>query len=258
MGCVFTGNSAINGGAIYSGDESQRISCNGWGDTMSKAGMQVVDCEFKDNVATENGGAMYAYMSCYVDVINTTFTGNKAELQGGAIWCSENLNMEDLIITGNASASNGYAVFLADAEYDGHSYIRGLMKISGDMLITDNQGGDLYLDKTTTLSISSAGLGKNTEMGVTLDSGLLTQRLFGSYDYEGGDCVYTVTYGDRSLTDPEYDPTMVVKPAENDQDQQKKSGTDVLLYVGIGVIALLAVGAVALVAAKKKSKEGTK
>ena len=36
------------------------------------------------------------------------------------------------------------------------------------------------------------------------------------------------------------------------------SGTDVLLYVGIGVIALLAVGAVALVAAKKKSKEGTK
>lgn len=258
VGCVFTGNSAINGGAIYSGDESQRISCNGWGDTMSKAGMQVVDCEFKDNVATENGGAMYAYMSCYVDVINTTFTGNKAELQGGAIWCSENLNMEDLIITGNASASNGYAVFLADAEYDGHSYIRGLMKISGDMLITDNQGGDLYLDKTTTLSISSAGLGKNTEMGVTLDSGLLTQRLFGSYDYEGGDCVYTVTYGDRSLTDPEYDPTMVIKPAENDQDQQKKSGTDVLLYVGIGVIALLAVGAAALVLAKKKSKEGTK
>ena len=257
--CVFTGNSAINGGAIHSGDESQRIACNGWGDTMSKAGMQVVDCEFKDNMASENGGAMYAFMSCYVDVVNTTFTGNKAELQGSAIWCSENLNMEDLIITGNTSPSNGHAVFLADAEFDGHSYIRGLMKMSGDMLITDNSGGDLYLDKTTTLSVSSAGLGKNTKIGVTLDSGLLTQRVFGSYDYEGGNQVYTITYGDRSLTDPEYDPSMVVKPEAPEQTevpQQTEKKTDTWLYVGIGAVAVVLIALVVLFVMKKKKSAG--
>ena len=257
--CVFTGNSAINGGAIHSGDESQRIACNGWGDTMSKAGMQVIDCEFKDNMASENGGAMYAFMSCYVDVVNTTFTGNKAELQGSAIWCSENLNMEDLIITGNTSPSNGHAVFLADAEFDGHSYIRGLMKMSGDMLITDNSGGDLYLDKTTTLSVSSAGLGKNTKIGVTLDSGLLTQRVFGSYDYEGGNQVYTITYGDRSLTDPEYDPSMVVKPEALEQaktPQQTENKTDTWLYVGIGAVAVVLIALVVLFVMKKKKSAG--
>ena len=251
--CVFTGNSAVNGGAIYSGNEEPRIACNGWGDEMSKAGMQVVDCEFTDNLAAERGGAIHAYMSCYLDVLNTTFTGNGAELEGSAIWSSENLNMQDLIITGNKSANNGYAVFLADAEYDGHSYIRGLFKLSGDILITDNEGGDLYLDRTSTLAISSAGLGKNAKFGVTLDSGLLTQRLFGSYDYEGGNLVYTVTYGDRSLTDPEYDPSMVTPAETDDQTQQgKTAASDVLLYVGIGVIGLAAVAGAALVIGKKK------
>jgi len=258
VGCVFTGNSAINGGAIYSGDESQRIACNGWGDVMSKAGMQVIDCEFKDNIASDNGGAMYVYMSCYVDVTNSTFTGNQAANLGSAIWSAENLTMENLIITGNTSTNNGHAVFLADAEYDGHSYIRGTMKMGGDMLITDNSGGDLYLDRTTTLAVSSLGLGKNTKIGVTLDSGLLTQRVFGSYDYEGGDCVYTVTYGDRSLTDPEYDPSMVVKAeAETDVAQPDKTQTaDTWLYVGIGIFAVAIIALVAWLLMKKKKSAG--
>jgi len=197
-------------------------------------------------------------MSCYVDVTNSTFTGNQAANLGSAIWSAENLTMENLIITGNTSTNNGHAVFLADAEYDGHSYIRGTMKMGGDMLITDNSGGDLYLDRTTTLAVSSLGLGKNTKIGVTLDSGLLTQRVFGSYDYEGGDCVYTVTYGDRSLTDPEYDPSMVVKAeAETDVAQPDKTQTaDTWLYVGIGIFAVAIIALVAWLLMKKKKSAG--
>ena len=251
--CVFTGNSAIYGGAIYSGDESQRVACNGWGIDGIRTGLWVSNCEFKDNVATENGGAMYMFMSCYSNVKNSTFTGNEAP-QGSALWTMENLNMQDLIITGNKARGEGYAVYLAEAEYDGHSYVKGLMKISGDMLITDNEGGDLYLAKETTLGISSEGLGKNAKFGVTLDSGLLTQRVFGSYDYEGGDCVYLVTYGDRSLTDPEYDPAMLVKAEAGEDTQKTQAGTDVLLYAGIGVVGLAAIaGAVLLITKKKKS-----
>ena len=131
--------------------------------------------------------------------------------------------------------------------------------MSGDMLITDNSGGDLYLDKTTTLSVSSAGLGKNTKIGVTLDSGLLTQRVFGSYDYEGGNQVYTITYGDRSLTDPEYDPSMVVKqeaPEQTTAQQQKEESTDTWLYVGIGAVAVVLIALVVLFVLKKKKSAG--
>ena len=166
--------------------------------------------------------------------------------------------MDSLTVKGNVAANNGYAVYLADSEYDGHSYFNGVMMMGGDMIVTDNQGGDMYLGvKTaemaydiltgkTAVALLGKGLDKNTNVNVTLDSGLLTQRIYGAYDYEGGDCVYTITYGDRSLTDPEY-----MAPVE-----EEKTGAaveDVLLYAGIGVIAVLIALVVVILLKKKKN-----
>ena len=96
------------------------------------------------------------------------------------------------------------------------------------------------------MSVGYEGLGEKTYFGVTLDSGVLTNRLYGEYNYEGGNQEYIVTYGSRSFEEPEYDQGL--KPAE----QEKAENVDVLLYAGIGIVALAAVAAVVLVVAKKK------
>ena len=97
--------------------------------------------------------------------------------------------------------------------------------------------------------VEEAGLGEDTKIFVTLDKGVLTNRVFGAYNYEGGNQEYTITYGDRSVTDPEYDATLIVK-AEKTENTEKDG--DLLLYVGIGVIGLVAIAAVVLLILKKK------
>jgi len=76
--------------------------------------------------------------------------------------------------------------------------------------------------------------------------------VMGAYNYEGGNLVYTLTYGDRSVTDPEYDPDMVAQAKAGEPAGEKASAQDILLYVGIGAIGLAAVAAAALVLLKKK------
>ena len=81
----------------------------------------------------------------------------------------------------------------------------------------------------------------------------VTNRLYGAYNYEGGNQVYTITYGDRSMTEPEYDASLAYK---GEQEQKKAPAADVLLYVGIGVIALAAIGGAVLMITKKKKSAG--
>ena len=99
------------------------------------------------------------------------------------------------------------------------------------------------------MSVDYRGLGENTEFGIQLDAGVLTNRLFGEYNYEGGNQAYTVTYGSRSLTEPEVDTALTIA----EETQQGSGNVDVLLYVGIGVIGLAAIAAVALILLKKKA-----
>ena len=74
--------------------------------------------------------------------------------------------------------------------------------------------------------------------------------MFGSYNYEGGNLVYTITYGDRSMTEPEYDESLAVK-TEKPAPQQETERNDTWLYVGIGAVVLV-IAAIAIVLLKKK------
>ena len=68
--------------------------------------------------------------------------------------------------------------------------------------------------------------------------------------------IYTVTYGDRSTREPEYEAPIdsAQTPAENTQNAKSAKG-DVWLYVGIGVFGLAVVAVVVLMITKKKKPE---
>jgi hypothetical protein len=204
-----------------------------------------------------DGGGFHLDMSAFTTIENCTFTGNTAGVAGSAMWLWENCEMSDLTVTGNVCANDGHALVLADSEFDGQTYINGLFKMSGNMIVKDNEGGDVFMDNMTTIgTYLNKGYGPKTEMHITLDKGYLTQRVDGAYNYEGGELKYVLTYGDRSVTDPEYDANMVVKASDDENSQQKVETGDILLYVGIGVIALAAIGGAALLIMKKKKSAG--
>ena len=119
-------------------------------------------------------------------------------------------------------------------------------KLSGSTVIKDNKGGDLWMAPDVVFAISGNGLGEKAYINLTLDSGVVTNRILGAYHYEGGDRVYTVTYGDRSMTDPE-----MIPGAQTEQDSDSAAG-DVLLYVVVGVVALAVVAVVVVLLLRKK------
>ena len=72
-GSTFKGNQGSNGGAIRV-DKSSRLT--------------LIGCNFLDNVAEANGGAVVAVGS--TNITSCTFNGNIAGNQGGAIWAATN------------------------------------------------------------------------------------------------------------------------------------------------------------------------
>ena len=240
--CVIENNFAEGGGGgIY--NHFNTASAGGF-----QPGLIMKNCKVQNNQTEGVGGGIWAHKSVKTKLYDTQITGNQAALEGGAIWVGEDIELNSTTITGNTSGGAGYAVYISDGEFDGHSYITSRNKISGDVIITDNEGGDLWMGPDITIVIGADGLGEKANIHVTLDSGVITNRIFGAYHYDGGNQVYTITHGDRSMTDPEYDASLAVA---REEDQQEKN-TDVLLYAGIGVIGLAAIAAVVLVLLKKK------
>ena len=223
--------------------------------TGQNAGIYAENCVISGNAAGMQGGGVYNQRGCPTYLTNCTITDNTAGAEGGAIYSDGRFGMIDTTVTGNTSGGEGYAVYITAAEYDGHSYSTGHKKFGGNIIIKDNQGGGLYLSEGSTVAIVNGPLGEKSHIEVTLHSGVLTNHLFGVYDYEGGDLVYTVTAGDRSLTEPED-----VDWGTEDSDQQtKKTATgDIWLYAGIGIVALAVIVAVVLVIKKKAGKTAEK
>ena len=245
-----------NGGGLFAG-------------MMGSATLGYVDYIRMENTVLENntagkqGGGLFLSQGSKATLTDTRLLNNKAAAEGGALWAKEDLTMANVTAAGNASGGQGYAVWLDSSDYDGHSYFAGVMKMSGNMQITDNPGGDLYLGEKVSVILSE--LGPETRIHVCMHSGLLTQWVWGSYNYEGGNCDYIITCGDRSVTDPEYaepveevpeDPTEGSEPTEvpTEGEQEQPKG-DTGLIVGIGaVVAVIAAAAVIIVLAARKKK----
>lgn len=227
------------GGAVYT-------DINTAGGSGVQRGLVVEGSQIRNNASGGVGGAFYIYKGCRLELYDSKITGNTSPAEGGAIWAYEDLELHNTEITGNASGGEGFAVYKPDSNYDGHSYTASVNKLSGSTIIKDNEGGDLWMGPDVVFAITGDGLGENAYINVTLDSGVLTSRILGAYHYEGGDQVYTITYGDRSMTDPE---TLPGTETETGND----GAGDIILYAGLGVFVLAVAVVVILLLRKKKA-----
>ena len=164
--------------------------------------------------------------------------------------------MVGLKVTGNTSKNGGYALYIADGSTDGQSYIQALLEMGGDMQVCDNEGGDMYMGANNVIAQTAEGFGQDTKINITLDSGLLTDRVIGSYNYEGGNQVYTITYGTRSMTEPEQALPDAEQTEPTETTEPESKGENTMLYAGVGAFALVivAVAVIVILANRKKKK----
>ena len=219
--------------------------------------------EVHNNITGKHGGGFYLSAGTSSELRNGNFTGNEAGERGAAIWTAADLIMHSLKVTGNTSGKLG-TVYLSDNKFDGWSYMSAFYTMSGDMIITDNpgEGKDLYLSGGSCLSIAAPGLGKDSKIGINLKEGLLTDKVYGEYDYEGGDLLYVITYGDRSVTDPEILPVTEEVPSEaieateesTEPVQQEQQGKAPVGLLAVAVAALAVVVLLIVLLSKRKKK----
>lgn len=238
--CTITGNTAgINGGGIHTWKSGSRL-------TGDDAGLKLFNTKVMNNETSGQGGGIYVFRGGPAKLSGTTVADNKAKQEGGGIYCDGRMELWDVTVTGNTSGGAGYALYLTPMEWDGHSYTAGYKSIGGDTIVKDNENGDMYMDVGTVAAVNGPTLGDKSVINVTLSDGVLTQRVIGVYNYEGSDLNYTLTAGDRSITEP-------MEPESKDADSEKEAlaGLNTLLYIGIGVF-VIAVAAVAIIVLKKK------
>ena len=245
---------ATEGGAIAT-------DVNTMGGSGIMRGLVMDGTVVRNNTAGGKGGGIYGWKGCRLELYNSEFTGNVSPEDGGAIWAYEDLELHNTKITGNRSGGEGYAVYMNDANFDGQSYMASKNKLSGNTIIRDNEGKDLFMGPDVVFAITGEGLGQDAYIELVLAEGYVTHQIQGAFHYEGGNQVYTVTYGNRSIIEPEYDPNLV--PQEETTDQASKGEeadkSDIWLYVGVGAVALIVLATVAvLILKKKKTPEATK
>lgn len=206
-------------------------------------------CTVQNNQAGGYGAGIYQASGTTLTVKDTKILANSGTATGSALYAGSDFVLDGCTITGNKT-TDGTAVYVAPARYDGHSYTNAVIKLGGDMQICDNEGtmaGDLYFDEGVAAAGTAEGFGKNTKILIQLHSGVLTNAILAAYDYEGGDQLYTITYGDRSMTEPEYVPVAVDTTAEPEDT------VNVLLYMAVGLFVVAAAVVVWLLLKKKKA-----
>lgn len=210
-------------------------------------------CTIQNNQAGGYGAGIFQNSGTALTVKDTKILANSGTATGSALYAGSDLVLDGCTITGNKT-TDGTAVYVAPARYDGHSYTNAVIKLGGDMQICDNKGtmeGDLYFDEGVAAAGTAEGFGKNTKIKIQLHSGVLTNAVLAAYNYEGGDRVYTITYGDRSLTEPEYVQTA---------DSTEPGGGAVenaLLCAGLGVFVLAAAAVLVRILLRKKKTHNT-
>ena len=226
-------------------------------------GMIIENTVISNNTCVGRGGAVFMAKKNWNTVINSTFTGNVCGESGSALFVGDDLLVNGMTVTGNTSKTDGYAVYYRENSYDGQSYMQAIHEMGGNVIVKDNVGGDMMLCEKVIIGNILDGYGEDTYFNVSLSDGLLTKRLFGEYNYEGGNLEYTVTYGSRSYTEPEKAAAVEdeTQPNEttNTTEPAAEAGEDnTMLYAGIGgIAAVIVLAAVVLVIVKKKKAGNT-
>ena len=221
------------------------------------AGLYVTNSTISGNRSVKGAG-IYLHVGCEGYLTDVTVTDNKGEAEGSGIFSGGRTTLENVTVTGNSSLNERYAVYMDPALYDGMSYYTGKKVLEGKIIVKDNEGGDMFMDEGTAIAIPGPGLAEGSEIHLELDSGMLTQRVIGSYHYEGEGLKFVITAGNRSITQPmepekQVEETQPTEGTEASQEQvETESNTG--LYVGIGAIsAVVIIAAAVLILVKKKN-----
>ena len=169
--CTFTGNSANDGsgGAIYHDGEASIEDCMFTSNTASENGgaivvrsnsdSTIVVSTFRENVATEDGGAIYTNGETAISQSN--FIGNSAGDEGGAIRSREdtNVGVDSSVFLENA-AEDGGAIHswgelnVSRSTFAGNSAIEEGGGIANhgtatviESILANNPGGDCHLGR---------------------------------------------------------------------------------------------------------------
>ena len=247
--CLISGNvSGKDGGGIatsgawtYGNDPANTNGYIGRGQ-----GMIIENTVIDGNTCVGRGGGAFMAKKNWNTIIDSTFTNNVSGEMGSALFVGDDLKVVGMTVTGNTSKTDGYAVYFRENTYDGQSYIQAVHAMGGNVIVKDNQGGDIMLCDKIVISNTAEGYGKDTYFNVTLSDGVLTNRLVGEYNYEGGDQYYTVTYGSRSWTEPEVDSSRMT------ENEGETGSGDTWLYIGLGAFVAAIAAVVILLLAKKK------
>jgi len=127
---TFSNNGALKGGAVYAGEGTQvsidsstfsgNTALNDGGAIFTFGQLSIVDSTFADNsageggaifVAGDEGGAIYVG-----SILQSTFTGNIASEEGGAIYAMNNFSVTNSTFSGNSTTSpmSGSAIYLSN------------------------------------------------------------------------------------------------------------------------------------------------
>jgi len=71
--------------------------------------LEIINCDFKDNIAEDKGGAFYSDND--VTVINSTFTNNTSRNKGGAFYSSNNVSIINSTFKSNTTRYSGGAFY---------------------------------------------------------------------------------------------------------------------------------------------------
>lgn len=123
--CSFIGNGGPSeGGGILADGSSTIVGCTFIGNQADKGGALstavdpiVINCVFRDNFATESGGAVYNSNGADPTFLNCEFIGNNAVLAGGAIFNSRSNAMFINCTVSGSTAGLGGAMFNEDFSF---------------------------------------------------------------------------------------------------------------------------------------------
>ena len=149
--CVFTNNSARNGGGISPQAFQSLIFTN---------------CVFKNNSADEGGGGIHNAFS-FLNLTNCVFTNNSAGEGGGGILCyqdreASSLNLTNCVFTNNSAGESGGGISYAGKLSRSHEETKSLITNS---IFTNNsadRGGGLCFESFSSLILTNCVFTNNS------------------------------------------------------------------------------------------------
>lgn len=142
--CMFSNNYGQDGGVIYA---------------CVSAEVKIQACLFKDNSATNTGGAIHTYGQVAFIIENSSFINNQAHIAGGAIFSAKGatFNINSSLFNRNAAIIANGGSIATDNEND-----FSILNCEFTENLAGTDGSAIFLDQNNNLSLASSAFKNNT------------------------------------------------------------------------------------------------